>query len=601
MEGNNEEKGLVEVPSIIREVEAFVDEHEEEKKLVFYRAPKLRQFWGDEQEELESWKELYFDLIYVAMAFNLGKVLEELIDDGEDDFLSIIYFLAQFLPMYIAWFIRVSYLSRYSTNSYFHGLVDIIYALLLSYMALFIGKRTELQEFLVEDAKVDAEKSIGFNTGLGYSTTLIILLCEAMFRQMEVALVVKKYGIREDLDEGLKKRQRTALFTTAKANELRNFVILICAALSVIGAVTSNEGLFLIPLLIAFFTAIIFYILLRLCALPFKSITFELIPINVSFMLKRYGEFTILMLGEGVLQIIISDVDADDLSGHLKTFGLSFIILSCLFTMSFYMLPYEPHEHAFRKSSPAALIVSLVLPFTFSSIIGVGVALKLILKKQAKLDKPENDVIRRSFGIFVSVAVFTILLQRLCNFGHHEILRRDYSTEGRKNKSWGNVHFERILFSIFMLSSSFGFLLISTFGKLKGPEFLLLSISLFFFIFLLAFLEAKFFIKEEYEVENEDHLSLDEKLQAKLDQEKSIGSVRSSVNTNRKGCTMFRMLHFVRNKTKILDANLRALQDGNIETFDWKEDVEELIKVSEVIKQTFISFEKKKLEESNIE
>lgn len=60
------------------------------------------------------------------------------------------------------------------------------------------------------------------------------------------------------------------------------------------------------------------------------------------------------MLGEGVLQIIITAINDEDLVGHLSSFALAFIILSALQYLDFFVIPFEPDEHGFRKSRYSA-------------------------------------------------------------------------------------------------------------------------------------------------------------------------------------------------------------------------------------------------------
>lgn len=55
---------------------------------------------------------------------------------------------------------------------------------------------------------------------------------------------------------------------------------------------------------------------------------YSVIPYHVSAIIKRYGEWTMLMLGEGVLQIIILAVTEDHEITHNLSFALSFAILA---------------------------------------------------------------------------------------------------------------------------------------------------------------------------------------------------------------------------------------------------------------------------------
>lgn len=118
-----------------------------------------------------------------------------------------------------------------------------------------------------------------------------------------------------------------------------------------------------------------------------------------------------LLLGEGVLQIIIKPVDADHLASHLVTFGGSFVILFQLHLLVFYLIPREAEDHAYRKNIWAAYLINFLLPFSHGSIVFVGVSLKLILASQSDLDNPENNDIVRFFSVILMITSFLLILQ----------------------------------------------------------------------------------------------------------------------------------------------------------------------------------------------
>lgn len=595
---------------LIQDIEEFADVLEENRRIYFYRSPKLRQFWGEEQVELESWKELFFDLIFVAVAFNLGTVLEEIIDEDEG-LVGALYFYAQFLVLYTAWYYRMLYLSRFIPSSVFHNILDMVFALLLALAAALISTNSEITEAFESISKStsnssrfddlffaeESKKTLGFNSPLGFAVVIILLTLVNVFRNIELYVKVRFKGLQADITEELKLREQKAIVNSAKIGLLGNFSYMICLVLSVIGAVIGSEILWITPLFFGFFIVFLFLLFVRVISILLGLSNVEYVPINVGFVIKRIGEFTMLMIGEGVLQIIITDVDGDDLEGHFKTFCLAFLISASIFALAFYFLPYEPDDHAFRKSSLAGLLTTMVSPVTQGSIIAVGVVLKLILKKQAKFK--EEEVIIRSFPFGLTLVTTSIIIQRLASHGYHEITKRDYSKEGRLNKLWENIHFERIIFSIlFLLSPSLFFILRIPYKKLEGSIFILIALAVFVIIFIIGILEHKLFLKEVEEEEDEHPIKIDEEMMEKYESA-VMSQGRSSVLSKRGGCSATHMLHYLRKKSREIDAKIDAVKNGTMkaEEINWDENVSDLVKTANLIQTTFLEHKAKKEKE----
>ena len=104
----------------------------------FYSPPRQRQKWGDDVALQHSeWGDLFYDLFYVAAAYNLGNLLTSSL---EPDLYKkgVMYFVAIFGSLYIAWEESVLYQSRYATGDYFHQLVNILRILFVSLSIIHI-------------------------------------------------------------------------------------------------------------------------------------------------------------------------------------------------------------------------------------------------------------------------------------------------------------------------------------------------------------------------------------------------------------------------------------------------------------------------------
>jgi hypothetical protein len=80
------------------------------KKLRAFSRPKQRQRWGDKQVlPHTNWGDLFFDLFYVAGAYNLSTIIK-----GSPSIVGILYFTGLFGPLMAEWFTRMMFDARYS-------------------------------------------------------------------------------------------------------------------------------------------------------------------------------------------------------------------------------------------------------------------------------------------------------------------------------------------------------------------------------------------------------------------------------------------------------------------------------------------------------
>ena len=108
------------------------------KRRPFYSRPVQRQKWGDDVAAQHSeWGDLFYDLFYVAAAYNLGNLLTSALD-GKSFGKGIVYFFALFGSLYIAWEESVLYQSRYATGDYFHQFVNLLRLLFVSLSVIHI-------------------------------------------------------------------------------------------------------------------------------------------------------------------------------------------------------------------------------------------------------------------------------------------------------------------------------------------------------------------------------------------------------------------------------------------------------------------------------
>eukprot|EP00571_Detonula_confervacea_P011661 CAMPEP_0172312424 /NCGR_PEP_ID=MMETSP1058-20130122/17467_1 /TAXON_ID=83371 /ORGANISM="Detonula confervacea, Strain CCMP 353" /LENGTH=407 /DNA_ID=CAMNT_0013025873 /DNA_START=13 /DNA_END=1232 /DNA_ORIENTATION=+ len=120
----------------------FAD-HDHDYMLPWYAAPVQRQRWGEDQSLPHvNWGDLFFDLFYVAAAYNLGGLLISGMN-AEEWLRGIIYYVGAFGPLWSTWEISMFYESRYTSVDYAHRLFEVVRYLFVSTAVMHV-KSVEL-------------------------------------------------------------------------------------------------------------------------------------------------------------------------------------------------------------------------------------------------------------------------------------------------------------------------------------------------------------------------------------------------------------------------------------------------------------------------
>jgi hypothetical protein len=90
----------------------------------FYLAPQQRQTWGDSQVlPRVNWGDLFFDLFYVAAAYNMGNILNR-----SPSALGALYFVGTFFPVLDNWKDKLYYDARFTLrDDVFHRIFEIFF------------------------------------------------------------------------------------------------------------------------------------------------------------------------------------------------------------------------------------------------------------------------------------------------------------------------------------------------------------------------------------------------------------------------------------------------------------------------------------------
>jgi hypothetical protein len=124
------------------EAKQVVDHHKKEEELKnhsaslsFFTKPIQRQRWGDIQlKPHTNWGDIFFDLFYVASAYNLGNLLR-----FDPTWRGLLYFAGCLAPIQMLWFTKLRYDSRFFTRAdIWHQGYEVAVLLVLSTMVLHI-------------------------------------------------------------------------------------------------------------------------------------------------------------------------------------------------------------------------------------------------------------------------------------------------------------------------------------------------------------------------------------------------------------------------------------------------------------------------------
>jgi hypothetical protein len=100
-----------------------------------YASPHQRQRWGDTQiTPHTNWGDLFFDVFYVAAAYNLGNVLKDTPSQH-----GLLVVAGMFFPVMNLWSLKVYYDARfYYVNDYYHRFYEIFLLCAIATMILHI-------------------------------------------------------------------------------------------------------------------------------------------------------------------------------------------------------------------------------------------------------------------------------------------------------------------------------------------------------------------------------------------------------------------------------------------------------------------------------
>mmetsp|Transcript_47898 Transcript_47898/g.73038 ORF Transcript_47898/g.73038 Transcript_47898/m.73038 type:complete len:540 (-) Transcript_47898:96-1715(-) len=341
-----------------------------------YSRPVQRQKWGDHQiHPHANWGDTFFDLFYVAAAYNLGSLIR-----AEPTSRGVLYFLGCFYPVYHIWQAKMYFDARfYILDDVCHRFYEFAILVLLATAVLHIrpvdilsnpADNVDMFTFclsvalasffscgrLIEVAlNVDGQPAAKATARRDLKWNSVPLL---FYFAASVASGMAHYSSNDEDDNDGGHRSMAETASSGGGSDNPNDIpVWLCLG----GSICSIAMLGLLVLL-----------------LPgggkHKEIT---VPINVNFAIHRYGEWTMLMLGESVLSLLI--VDVTESRAYYKTFFSGIVSITFLEFLHFRSQPHSPDDHALRRSKEAGVLFSTLMQIYSAALVALGTAYKMLL------------------------------------------------------------------------------------------------------------------------------------------------------------------------------------------------------------------------------
>lgn len=270
-----------------------------------------------------------------------------------------------------SWGKKLQYDSRFDTDDIAHKLVDMLEALLVAFAALHIAGNTSHDQ--LNDMR---DLSTGY--AWGFSVCLAANRSLHLCRYLEIAWV-------GDIEPG------TENFVMKYVWEQAGSMAIFLAA-----AVFSNSGW--IPKYISnadfaaalWFGASLFDSFFKgtlMLAFPLEKS--QRVPMHMNFSLHRIGEFTMLMIGESVLSLIVGGY-FEAVPTFYVVFTTGFVSSTMIQFLYYTTQPFDPDRHCMRSNMVKGMLWTNCQQVLSISLVAFGVSLKLIAKYHHHNDFPNE-------------------------------------------------------------------------------------------------------------------------------------------------------------------------------------------------------------------
>ena len=401
----------------------------------WYSAPIQRQRWADAQVLPHiNWGDLFFDLFYVAAAYNMGSVLIDSMNPN-NWLRGVVYFIGIFGPLYNTWENDLLYSSRYTLVDYSHRLFEVVRFFFVSFAVLhikplkFLSDNKSIETFALCLAfSCESVMHIFLNLeALWYAEgdrKAIVNMTKASLLHQHIPMTLAyitattiaavhffpSVGNKDDgYDDPSGGYGDDSYGDSAYGNSSygedsgyeTNYTYGYNGTGTGTGTGTStgyedgytrflaadadgmNWTIADLPLALCCMAYIlnIIYGSIRQIIMAndsTKNLQDYFVPNNIDYMIHRYGEWVMLMIGESILSLLIVDTTESSEYYTIEALGVLTVIL--IQNLKFESEPSHSDGHALWRKVVAGMTYGILIQVLSMGLIAFGVSYKVMLK-----------------------------------------------------------------------------------------------------------------------------------------------------------------------------------------------------------------------------
>lgn len=373
---------------------------------VLYSPPRVRFQWGEEQREGHTvWAQLFFDLPFVGVASQSGHLLSEQFKNNRQTFShALLVFCGLYLLFLVLWQMKTHYDALLDADDLFHRVIHILTGALVTLAANSISK--------LDFSGVFSEE----NTIQAHNITLCVLgyMFLDVISYMELWMFAPADNARYHGGLLVIDRVFMMVFMSIPLFFLHK------------PSLTTFAGYWLGFYLVYFGK----YIPLFLSGFFTRQ---RLVPIHIDFEVHRQAEYVMLMLGESIVDIIITGYVAN--ITFVSSYLFCYFLVSTLGLLIFSTQPDHPNMHAYRRSAIRGILFQFTFALVCLNLILIGMGFKLVLvADNATQGKESADLTSNALALMIGC----LLAGRVLHHGiHEEYLQLAPSQKRIKLTLWG--------------------------------------------------------------------------------------------------------------------------------------------------------------------
>ena len=329
-----------------------------------------------------NWGDLYFDLFYVAAAYNLSHAFMEAPNPE-----GLLYFAACYLPCFQVWNEKLAYDARYCPDdNLFHRSLEIFHLCLVGTIVSYIQSSESMRD------------TSGNPAMAVFSGTYLLGTISAMYAYYDLYKnVIGGEEAKSNAASDLRKKAMGLIFTLAAfVFSIKDYYFL--------DEETCINYWPAYCLIAGFvFEMTVYPLCYYLVILPRMGVSHKtvMVPLNLEYLIHRVGEWVMLMLGESVLSILTighyhatATNEEDEPNSRIPTaipFYAGILQITMFQYLFFRSQPSEAKDHVMRRSQWGGMFFFYNHTFYSAALIMVGCSFKMMLSPEKMLEQEQED------------------------------------------------------------------------------------------------------------------------------------------------------------------------------------------------------------------